>query len=179
MNSKISMLSAIEWQALRKRMVDPRDRALFSLTLGHGLLAIEIATLRRSDVHLSTRRIDLRRRGPDGRDVPLLPQEIRDLRVWLRIHGRPDGPLFPSRRDRPISRRQLDRLFKQYCSEVGIAPARAHLRILRKTCAIRMVPTADEWLLLDWLGLRDIRSARFYIRYCQSIPEPTGTQKCG
>ena len=161
----VNYLHAHQWRALLQNITDPRDRALFLVAHSHGLQAREIASLEPCDVRWHPPTITLRRRGgPYSREIPLLPEESRALMAWLRVPRSPTEALFPSRNHRPISRRRLDFLMKQYCAAAGIPREKAKFRVLRNSCAMELARGGDAWLLADWVGFRDVRTAYHYMR---------------
>lgn len=158
-------LSDNEWTALLRVIHSVRDRTLIVVARSHGLRPAEVGRLRSWDIDLRHRTVRLR--GRPVALVPLLKIECRALRQWLPL--RPPGctALFPSRNRHPISRRRLDALMKQYGREAGIPRAKAHFGILRATCGIELAREADESLICEWLGLRDVRSASVYLGNCR------------
>ncbi len=91
-------------------------------------------------------------------------REVRALKPYLRERGWLQGPLFPSRNKRPISRRRLDELMKFY-GRAGLPLEKRHFHCMRHTCATRLL---DQGVRVeevqDILGHEDIRNTMIYAR---------------
>jgi len=76
-----------------------------------------------------------------------------------------NGPLFPSRNKRAISRRRLDELQKFYGAKSGLPREKQHFHCWRHTCATRLLEhgiAIEE--IQDILGHEDIRSTMIYAK---------------
>lgn len=158
-------LTEQELRSLLGVVRDPRDRAIFTVAFWRGLRASEVGLLRLSDLRLKEGRLYVRRlKGSRSGEYLLSDEELKTLRAWLKVRGREPGPLFPSRRSRPISRYQLDRLMKQYGAAAGLPPEKRHFHVLKHTIATWLMgqPGADIRRVQDWLGHANIQNTTIY-----------------
>lgn len=145
-----------------------RDRALFRLTYHRGLRAHEPGLLQLADFRDRDGVLYVRRgKGSISREYPLLDEELRTLRAWIRERGTQPGPLFPSRQGtKGITRMRLDQLMKHYCRLAGIRKEKAHMHALKHSCGTHLAErgcSAEE--IQDWLGHRDIQSTQIYLHF--------------
>lgn len=98
-----------------RRGLAKRNYAIVQLFLHTGLRVAEVASLKIADVDNRDRSGLVRVRhgkGEKEREVPLNASARRALRLYLESRGevRPEEPLFPSRRNRPMPERSLQNL---------------------------------------------------------------------
>ena len=143
-----------------------RDLALFEVAYHRGLRASEVGLLKIGHLRLAQRRIYITRlKKSKSGEYPLTEREVKALRVWMRKRGQVAGPLFLSRNRKPISRRRLDQLMKQYGEAAGLPAEKRHFHCLRHTCATQLVERDVDLLLIgDHLGHCDIRNTQIYAK---------------
>lgn len=143
-----------------------RDLALFEVAYHRGLRASEVGLLKIGHLRLAQRRIYVTRlKKSKSGEYPLTEREVKALRVWMRKRGQVAGPLFLSRNRKPISRRRLDQLMKQYAGAAGVPAEKRHFHCLRHTCATQLVERDVDLLLIgDHLGHCDIRNTQIYAK---------------
>jgi type 1 fimbriae regulatory protein FimB len=140
-------------------------RAMFHVVLNRGLRASEVGLLQFAHLRLTARTLFVPRlkNGISG-EHPLTDPEVRALRAWIAIRGAGAGPIFPSRHNRPISRRRLDQLVKTYCAAATIPAPKRHMHSLRHTAGTLRGEMGDLIEVQDLLGHRDPRSTLVYMR---------------
>src|SRR3989475_13303355 len=80
-----------------------RDRAIFQLAYRAGLRASEVGLLQLRDYDPKADRIFIHRlKGSNSGHHHLVRDEARALRAWLKVRGSYPGPIFLSKRKRPI-----------------------------------------------------------------------------
>jgi len=110
-----------------------RDMAIIGLMLHAGLRVAEVCGLDRGDVDMSERKgvVRIRRgKGNKYREVPLNNTVRKILSDWLTAN--PAGPLFPSRRGRPMSVSAVEKMFAGYVARAR-PPLEATPHSLRHT----------------------------------------------
>ncbi len=147
-----------------------RDRAIFRIGYHRGLRAREIGMLQLADYSAKQDRLTFDRlKGSTGGEYHLCSSEVRALRAWLRERGGEPGPLFPSRRGRPISQQMLDVLMKKYCRMAGIPRDRAHFHVLKHSCATHLLNRGESIEdVQDHLGHRNIQNTLVYAKITSS-----------
>ncbi|WP_020088069.1 tyrosine-type recombinase/integrase [Hyphomicrobium zavarzinii] len=115
------VLSSEEIGSLLAAASEPKDKAMLSVAYGAGLRAMEVVTLRVSDI--DSKRMLLRvGNGKGGKDryVMLSPTLLEALRDWYRI-ARPRVFLFPGRdKIGPMTTRQFHRICKGAAERAGL-----------------------------------------------------------
>lgn len=164
----IKYLTSNELQRLFKQIRAKRDVAIFRLAFHRGLRASEVGLLSLADLD---RRDDEghpaifihRLKGGKSGVFSLMPAELTSLRAWLRERGSEPGPLFPSRKRKPISQQMLDVLMKRYGGAAGIQREKQHFHVLRHTCATSLLD-ANQTLeyVMAHLGHRNIKNTQIY-----------------
>lgn len=151
-----------------------RDRALFEIALGRGLRASEVGKLEMAHLRMKDNRLFVTRlKGGRTGEFLITERESRALKPYLRDRGGLPGPLFPSRNKRPISRRRLDELHKQYGS--ALPSQKRHFHCWRHTCAVRLLENgAGIEEVQDILGHRDIRNTTIYAKITNKKRMETG-----
>ncbi len=141
-----------------------RDQAPFRVAFCKALRASEVGQLQLSDYNRRDNTLRVRRlKGSRAGEFPLYTRESASLRAYLRERGTAPGPLFLSRHGRGISRRQLDRLMKQYGAAAGIAPEKRHMHVLKHSRGTSLNDAGESVLMIQHeLGHRDIRNTQRY-----------------
>jgi integrase/recombinase XerD len=145
-----------------------RDRALLAVMCECGLRASEAIGLRVGDVDLRRRVL---RTGGDGvraRRVPVGPDALRPLRVYLDrgrpslVAGRPETHLFVNRRGSGLTRQGLYKIVQGYARTAGLDD-RMSPHTLRHTFAARLLAGGSELRSVqELLGHADIATTQIY-----------------
>lgn len=180
----VSFLTRDEVDALlaapdRGTWVGRRDHALLLVAVQTGLRVTELTTLTCADVELGTgAHLRCHGKGRKERITPLTTQACGVLRVWLAEHqGKPDDPLFPSRRRGPLSRDAVSLLVAkhaaaatQHCPSLGAKTVTPH--VLRHTCAMSLLAVGvDISVIALWLGHEGIETTQIYLHADLAIKE--------
>jgi type 1 fimbriae regulatory protein FimB len=167
----LAWLSMSEIKSLMAVIVAPRDRAIWSVAYHRGLRASEVGLLQMRDytpptINERTGKLYVRRlKDSDSKIYQLTKPENKELRAWLRVRGDYDGPIFPSSRRRPISRKRLDALMKWYGELAALPPELRHFHALKHSCGVHLLLQGlgvDQ--VKDWLGHRNIQNTMIYLR---------------
>ena len=163
----------------RERWIGRRDHALLTLAIQTGLRVTELTTLRNQDVHLSTGpHIQVVGKGRKQRATPLTSQTVAVLRQWLKERaGRPEDPLFPSSRGRPLSRDAIALLLTNHASTASrISPTLKNKKVsphtLRHTTAMNLLHAGvDSTVIALWLGHESVEATQIYLHADMAIKE--------
>ncbi len=109
-----------------------RDRCIMELFYSSGLRLSELVSLSRSDVDLARRQMKVRGKGKKERIVPITKTAIQWMRTYLdhpmrHLAGEHHSPevdhdaLFLNRHGRRLTARSVDRTFKLYLLQSGLA----------------------------------------------------------
>jgi len=119
----VSYLNPEEIKALisapdRTTWLGRRDYTLLVVAIQTGLRVSELTGLRCGDVVLANGgHVRCQGKGRKQRCTPLTPHTVQALRTWLREQGgRPDDPLFPSRRAGVLSTDAAESLVRTYAN---------------------------------------------------------------
>jgi integrase/recombinase XerD len=144
-----------------------------------GLRASELIGLTVSDVHLGTgAHVSCLGKGRKQRITPLTAATATLLRAWLIEHtGRPDAPLFPTRRGTRLSRDGLERRLAvhvstatQHCPTLNGKKISPHT--LRHSAAMRLLHAGiDTSVIALWLGHENVATTQIYIHADLAIKE--------
>jgi integrase/recombinase XerD len=95
-----------------------RDHALLDVAIDTGLRVSELTGLRNRDVELGTgAHLNCAGKGRKRRSTPLRKQTAAVLAAWMNERGgRPDDPVFPTRRGTPISRGAVARRLAKHAA---------------------------------------------------------------
>ena len=180
----VTYLSTDEVDALlatpnRERWIGRRDHALLTLAIQTGLRVTELTTLRNQDVHLSTGpHIQVVGKGRKQRATPLTSQTVAVLRQWLKERaGRPEDPLFPTSRGRPLSRDAIALLITNHASTASrTSPTLKNKKVsphtLRHTTAMNLLHAGvDSTVIALWLGHESIEATQIYLHADMTIKE--------
>lgn len=161
-----TFLQLEELERLFKAITSARDRAIFRLAYHAGLRACEVGLLDMRDYQPRVDRIFVHRvKGSNSGDHHLSREESRALRAWLKERGADPGPIFPSRKHRPISRKMLDVLMKEYGAAAGIPDRLRHFHVLKHSCATHLLSRGfNVEQVQDWIGHARIQNTMIYGR---------------
>lgn len=162
-NDKVKYLTENEVQRVFDEIGSVRDLAMFSVCYYRGLRASELRTIRRRDINLDERTIEIERlKGSFGGRYDLAGPELEALDAWLSdraCNQHPDGHIFP------ISRVQIFNLFQKYAKAAGIHSLKRHPHVLKHSIATHLL---DRGLTItdvqDWLGHRDLQNTMIYAK---------------
>ena len=163
----------------RERWIGRRDHALLTLAIQTGLRVTELTTLRNQDVHLSTGpHIQVVGKGRKQRATPLTSQTVAVLRQWLKERaGRPEDPLFPTSRGRPLSRDAIALLVTNHASTASrTCPTLKNKKVsphtLRHTTAMNLLHAGvDSTVIALWLGHESVEATQIYLHADMKIKE--------
>lgn len=156
-----------------------RDHALLLLAVQTGLRVSEFTALTRQDADLGTGpHVRCHGKGRKDRATPLTGQVVKVLRTWLAELGpTPDGPLFPTRAGRRLSRDAVERLValhtataKAACLSIKAKNVTPHT--LRHTAAMALLHAGvDTSVIALWLGHEDPETTQIYLHADMTIKE--------
>lgn len=156
-----------------------RDHALLLVAIQTGLRVSELTGLCCHDVHLGTGAyLQCLGKGRKQRCTPLSSQTVAVLRIWLKERqGKPDDPLFPTSRGRPLSRDAVALLITKHattaqarCPSLGNKTVTPH--VLRHSTAMRLLQAGvDTSVIALWLGHEQTDTVQIYLHADLSIKE--------
>lgn len=161
----IKYLTQAELRRLLNVITSRRDRAIFLVAYHHGLRISEVGMLQLKDIDLDRARIRVERlKHSLCAEYPLQDAELRALRSWLWERKHNDSPyLFPSRLNKPISKRMLDYLMKDYAAKANLPRDKRHFHVLKHSIATHLLEAgADIRFVQDWIGHKDINNTVIY-----------------
>jgi site-specific recombinase XerD len=149
-----------------------RDRVLLMLMYNTGARVSEIAALRVSDLRLeSGGSVHIRGKGRKQRSVPLWPQTVRLLRLWLKhTDASSDKPLLPNSHDGFMTRAGVaQRLARAVVIATTRDPSLRRCRIsphtIRHTTAMHLLQSGvDLSVIAMWLGHESIQTTHQYLK---------------
>jgi site-specific recombinase XerD len=156
-----------------------RDHAILAVALQTGLRASELTGLRNQDVELRTG-ASLRcwGKGRKQRATPLRPRTVAVLRGWMNeCRGRPEDPLFATRRGTPLSRDALGALVAKHATVAAqhqstLASKTVTPHVLRHSCAMTLLRGGvDRSVLALWLGHEQLETTSIYLHADLTIKE--------
>ncbi|MCL5743254.1 MAG: site-specific integrase [Acidobacteria bacterium] len=167
-----------EIERLFKAIREVRDRAIFRLAYHAGLRASEVGLLEMRDYQPRVDRIFVHRlKGSNSGDHHLCREESRALRAWLKVRGPEPGPIFTSKKRRPISRKMLDVLMKQYGAAAGIPEKFRHFHILKHSTATHLLSKGfNVERVQDWIGHANIQNTMIYAKVTNARREEMGRE---
>ncbi len=143
-----------------------RNAAMLMLTFYHGLRVSELCNLRRQDVDLHHGRIWIARlKGSLSTEQPLLPEELRSLKRYLKQRSDSQLPwLFLTERGDQFTRFSINYLVGITGERAGLA-FHVHPHMLRHGCGYALANRGyDLRLIQDYLGHRDPKHTTRYTR---------------
>jgi type 1 fimbriae regulatory protein FimB len=147
-----------------------RNAAMLMLTFYHGLRASEVCHLKWQDVDLTHGRIWIHRlKGSLSTEQPLLAQELRTLKRYLKQRGDSQQPwLFLRERGEQFTRYSINYLVRAASERAGLAFA-VYPHMLRHSCGYALANRGyDVRLIQDYLGHRDPKHTMRYTRTAAS-----------
>ncbi|MBV9327134.1 MAG: tyrosine-type recombinase/integrase [Chloroflexi bacterium] len=156
-----------------------RDHALLVLAVQTGLRVSEVTKLMCQDVHLDAgAHVRCHGKGRKQRITPLTAQTAAVLRVWIHErHGRPDDPLFPTSRGRPLSTDAIALLIGKYAAAAenscpSLRAKQVSPHVLRHTCAMQLLQAGvDTSVIALWLGHEQLQTTQIYLHADLSLKE--------
>lgn len=163
-------LQQIELERLFKVISAPRDRAIFRLAYHAGLRASEVGLLDMRDYQPRTGRIFIHRlKGSNSGEHHLCREEAKALKAWLKVRGDQPGPIFPSKKRTPISRKMLHVLMREYGAIAMLPAALRHFHVLKHTCATHLLSKGFHVeQVQDWIGHANIQNTMIYAHITNS-----------
>jgi integrase/recombinase XerD len=158
-----------------------RDHAILAVGLQTGLRASELTGLRNQDVELNTgAHVRCWGKGRKQRATPLRPRTVSMLRTWMKeCAGRPEEPLFPTRRGTPLSRDALGAILAKHTAtaarhEPSLANKNVTPHVLRHSCAMALLGGGvDRSVLALWLGHEQVETTSMYMHADMTIKQRT------
>lgn len=150
-----------------------RDYCLIYMSFIHGFRVSEARHLRLSDIDLKQGSLYIHRlKQGFSTSHPLLKEETRVIRAWLKVRNKMDGTesdwLFLARHGGPLSRQRIYNLLLQLGEKAGLSLC-SHPHMLRHACGFALADRGvDTRLIQDYLGHRNIRHT---VRYTASNAE--------
>jgi integrase/recombinase XerD len=164
------VLSPEEVLRLLEAATAPRDKAVLSVAYGAGLRAMEVVTLKVSDID-SKRMLIRIEKGKGGKDrfAMLSPTLLEVLRDWYRI-ARPQTFLFPGRdKIAPMTTRQLNRICHQTADRAGL-PKWVAPHTLRHSFATHLLESnIDVRVIQVLLGHAQLETTARYTQVATNI----------
>ncbi len=156
-----------------------RDRALLLLMIQAGLRVSELIGVDCSDLELGTgAHVRVSGKGRRQRSTPLREDAVTVLRAWLKERGGDDSqPLFPSNRNRRLSRDAVAWIVRKYVTSASLScPSLRDRRIsphsLRHTCAMELLrQRVPITIIALWLGHQSVESTMKYLHADPKIKE--------
>ena len=158
-----------------------RDHAILAVGLQTGLRASELTGLRNQDVELNTgAHVRCWGTGRKQRATPLRRRTVSMLRTWMtECAGRPEDPLFPTRRGTPLSRDALGALVAKHTAtaarhQPSLANKNVTPHVLRHSCAMALLHGGvDRSVLALWLGHEQVETTSMYMHADMTIKQRT------
>lgn len=162
----IVYLSPIEIEKLLQ-IAPVRERAIIQLAFTKGLRASEVSLIKVTDIDFERKRIFIRRlKGSISNIMPLLNNDVKYLKRYLKIRKSNSEYLFVSNRNKPLSRITIFRNFQKLCQKLNFPPEKQHFHILKHSLGIYILErTGDIKLAQELLGHKTISSTVIYSRY--------------
>lgn len=164
----------------RSRWNGRRDHALLVLATQTGLRVSELVGVRCGDIELGRgAHVHCLGKGRKERCTPLTPHTVSVLQVWMQERrGRPDDPLFPTSRGRPLSTDAVAWLVAKHhtnaqrsCPTLADKTVTPH--VLRHTAAMALLRAGVPPVVVAlWLGHESVETTdRFYVHADLTIKE--------
>jgi type 1 fimbriae regulatory protein FimB/type 1 fimbriae regulatory protein FimE len=147
-----------------------RDRAIFRIMYHAGLRVSEVGLLELRGYAPQTNRLMVERvKGSNSGEHHLCDEEAEALQGWLVERGFAPGPVFISRRNRPISRAMLHVLVQKYGAKAGWPRKLCHCHVLRHACCTHLLSKGfNVEQVQDWVGHSNIQNTMIYARVTNS-----------
>lgn len=148
-----------------------RNEAIFKIAYYCALRSSEVGLIGTDDVNLMRNEIYCRRlKGSLNNTLEIIDTDIlRTLKRYIR-EFHPEDILFPSRNNKPISRKTLDLLMKKYCAAANIKDtSKHHFHTLKHSRAVHLAELGlDLKELQNWLGHKEISNTMIYFQFTTS-----------
>ncbi|MCC8027693.1 MAG: site-specific integrase [Clostridium sp.] len=176
-NKKIKFLTKNELAELFARInLDAsdyavRNRAIFYIAKYCALRASEIGLIHLNDYDPTSHLVYCERlKGSQSNTLKIVDNKVCDaLNAYysIRILMPTESPfLFLSRLNRPISRKTLDLIFKQYCTGTHIPQDKRHFHTLKHTRAMELIEYRLELRDVQWwLGHANLSNTMIYLNF--------------
>jgi integrase/recombinase XerD len=156
-----------------------RDHALLLLLVQTGLRISELIGLTCGDLHLGPgAHIACHGKGRKDRITPLTSGTVRVLREWLTERdGRPNAPLFTTRRGYKLSRDAIEHRLNHYARQAADHCGSLHgktitAHVLRHTTAMRLLHAGvDSSVIALWLGHVSVDTTQIYLHADLTLKE--------
>jgi integrase len=160
----MQFLTQEELKRLLAVIKDTRDKPLLLLAYRHGLRALEIGLLQRTDVDLKQGRITIHRlKGSLSGIYPLQPDVIKLLRSYVRARTDSSPYLFISNRGVPIDRRTLWCAMQTDGQKAGLPPEKRKFPSLKHSIATHLLAARGELRFVqDWVGHKHVQNTTTY-----------------
>jgi len=146
------------------KVADTRNRVLILLAYRKALRVSEVAMLQRSDIDLVHGTIYVTRlKGSISRPYPLLPDEAKLLKRYLKTRTDNEPILFRSRQGGEVHRSQVYRSFKKCCVKAEIPAHKQFFHILKHTIGTHMSDALIPLQLIQkHLGHAQLKNTMIY-----------------
>ena len=165
----LAELGRIEGAIIAHSRNPHRDLLLFYVLFDTMARLSEATGLLMEDVDIAGRRVVVWGKGRKRRELPLGIRTQALLWQYITLE-RPDlaDPfadfLFLSADGRPLARRRVQKLCKQWGVWAGLAPKRLHAHALRRSGATEFIRSGGEWSALQrLLGHEDLATTQRYV----------------
>lgn len=156
-----------------------RDHALLLTAVQTGLRVSELTTLTIADVRLSTgAHLRCHGKGRKDRVTPLTTHTRDVLRAWTdELRGKPNNPLFPSRRGTNLSPDAVERLVARHTATAAtrcptLRDKHVSPHVLRHTAAMTLLHAGvDTTVIALWLGHESIETTQVYLHADLTLKE--------
>ena len=148
-----------------------RDRAILELMYACGLRVSEAVDLRLSDVELDAGILTCKGKGSKTRKIPIGASAVEWLKSYLPLRRRKENievqNLFVSGSGKPLNRRTIFNLVKEYAEKCGLDDVSPHT--LRHSFATHLIQNrADVRSVQQMLGHADISTTQIYTHITDS-----------
>lgn len=144
-----------------RREGDEQTAVLLTAMSGTGVRVSEVRFLTVEAAHSRMAVIHLKGKT---RQIPLGDKMCTELLAFARKRGIGSGPIFLSKRGKPLDRRRIWERMKDLCAGAGVDPSKVHPHALRHLFArLFYNMTQDIAKLADLLGHSSIETTRIYV----------------
>jgi integrase/recombinase XerD len=145
----------------------PRDYAILQVFLQTGIRVSELCDLRLGDVDLAEKRLTVRGKGQQERQLPLAAKAREALQNYLTVRPQPVLPaedhLFLTKAGRPLKRRVVHKLVAKYKRKAGITK-QGSCHTFRHTFGSQKARQGvPPWILKEWLGHKRLDTTQLYV----------------
>lgn len=148
-----------------------RDYAILQVLLQTGVRVSELCGLRLDDLDMESKKLWVRGKGNQERDIPLESKAREAIKNWLAVRPQVSYPVvFVSKEGNPLTRRVVHKLVAKYKRKAGIEKKISphtfrHTFSTQKLRAGAQLPTVQRWL-----GHKRLDTTQIYI-HMASIDE--------